>query len=126
MTQEEKSILLKDLCARFPYGVICCVTYKKNSELVKEDMKLSGIFEDGIFYFLDKIGSTYSDKYIPYLRPMSSMTKEEEEEYQAFFNYDGVEYPEAYIDWLNEHHFDYNDLISKSLALKAPENMYNN
>ena len=61
----------------------------------------------------------------PYLRPMSSMTEEEIKEYQAFFNYDGVEYPEEYIDWLNAHHFDYRGLIEKGLALKAPEGIYN-
>ena len=41
---------------------------------------------------------------LPYLRPMSSMTEEEKIDYRAFFNYDGVEYPEEYIDWLNAHH----------------------
>lgn len=80
MTKEDKKLLLKDICARLPYGVICCVTHKKNGSLVKEDMKLSGIFEDGNFYFLDKTGSTYSDNYIPYLRQISSMTEKEKKE----------------------------------------------
>ncbi len=30
-----------------------------------------------------------------------------------------------FIDWLNKHYFDYNDLISKNLATEAPEGMYN-
>ena len=66
----------------------------------------------------------FLERTLPYLRPMSSMTEEERKEYQAFFNYDGVEYPEEYIDWLNAHHFDYRGLIEKGLALEAPEGMY--
>lgn len=29
-----------------------------------------------------------------------------------------------YVDWLNEHHFDFRGLINKGLALKAPKGMY--
>lgn len=29
------------------------------------------------------------------------------------------------INWMNEHHFDYNNLIGKGLAVKAPQGMYN-
>lgn len=29
-----------------------------------------------------------------------------------------------FIDWLNEHHFDYRGLIRKGLAFEAPEGMY--
>jgi len=54
----------------------------------------------------------------PYLRSMSSMTEEEENEYIDFLAmWDAV-------DWLNEHHFDYHGLISKNLALEAPADMY--
>ena len=60
----------------------------------------------------------------PYLRPMASMTEEEKINYRAFFNYDGVEYPDEYIDWLNKNMFDYRGLIEKGLALEAPEGMY--
>ena len=56
----------------------------------------------------------------PYLRPMSSMT---EEEYQEF-GYDVLRYTPRELDWLNEHHFDYRGLIEKGLAIEAPEGMY--
>lgn len=66
----------------------------------------------------------------PYLRPMSTITKEEFDELndtacltlypngKAFPN--GKDY-----DWLNAHHFDYRGLIEKGLALEAPDGMYN-
>lgn len=126
MTTEEKDLLRKDLCARLPYGVIVSVTdgtikYEAYIESVSykyiQVSPVSGsVFTPYTFYKISEIK--------PYLRPMSSMTEEEKIDYQAFFNYDGVEYPEEYIDWLNAHHFDYRGLIEKGLALKASEGMY--
>jgi hypothetical protein len=64
----------------------------------------------------------------PYLRPMSSMTKEEKEEYDALFyiHSDGETYCEnwEWVDWMNAHHFDYRGLIEKGLVLPAPEGVY--
>lgn len=110
MTQEEKQLLLKDLCGRLPYGV-----------------KVRYIFGDGShcpFELSTKILQECFDKgFLPYLRPMSSMTEEEKSEY--FNSYDWEYFEEGTpFDWLNEHHFDYRGLIEKGLALKAPEDMY--
>lgn len=155
MTQEEKQLLVKALRGYFPYGVICSVVHKKDGRLVEEDMKLSGMFEDGNFYFLDEMGSTYSYKYIPYLRPMSSMTEEEQEDYFNICNEDiktltkAMDAPDIIIsdrgrtqgyvahkelEWLYQHHFDfirkvgdeYKTLTELGLAIEAPDNMYNN
>lgn len=122
-----KKVFDADISARIPYRLHCCV-YNFNREVW---------VEDDILYNYDLGGNCQTLKILnergaclmyyqirPYLRAMSSMTEEEKEEYQAFFNYDGVEYPEEYIDWLNAHHFDYRGLIEKGLALKAPEGMY--
>ena len=105
MTQEDKELLLKDLSARLPYGVICDIY--NNTCTIKEKLLIGGL-------------SHFCDDTIcvrPYLRPMSSMTEEEKIDYRAFFNYDGVEYPEEYVDWLNAHHFDYRGLIERGLAI---------
>ena len=130
MTQEEKDLVVKDLCARLPYGTII-----RNYATDEDDVLTYSLLED-----FEIVGLEYIK---PYLRPMSSMTEEEKEEWHNTFDsvYDLVpggdpdneddyddnwhEQPgiESY-DWLNEHHFDYRGLIEKGLALKATENMY--
>ena len=117
MTQEEKILLLKDLCARLPYETIVSVDNGK----YREDMKLRP------YHIADF--NNWNIK--PYLRLMSSMTEEEESEYnliqglQHWMIEDGMiqNYGDA-IDWLNAHHFDYRGLIEMGLALEAPEGMY--
>ena len=67
----------------------------------------------------------------PYLRPMSSMTKEEKVYLARRHFYEGQSaYANVYIaaevvDWMTEHHLDFRGLIKKGLALEAPEGMYN-
>ena len=148
MTQEEKQLLLIDLCARLPYGVIChynCVIPIEGRELHKANCKdiLKGIIptSDGHIGFMvgyDKVNALEGD-IKPYLRPMSSMTEEEKEYIKNRWCYndwdiDGpsslwrekidVEDAEGIIDYFNEHHFDYRGLIEKGLAFEAPEDVY--
>ena len=140
MTQEEKQLLLQDICGRLPYGVI--VDYKEN-EFETPHWKITTIHPDtfdGWIGYDKRVGAGSESgsrpfkigEIKPYLRPMSSMTAEESMEY---LNIDNRSYscPMAYahipasdrIDWLNAHHFDYRNLIGKGLALEAPEGMYN-
>ena len=70
----------------------------------------------------------------PYLRTISSMTKEEQKEFVGFHCVSlcpivvdemlTLENETKMLDWLNEHHFDYRGIIEKGLALEAPEGMY--
>ena len=121
MTQEEKELLLKDLCARLPYNVICQVEFKENGKYNSKVMLLSGIFTDEA-YFTTKGGSIYSNEYKPYLFPLSSMTNSEAIEWhkttfgQRWITEDNIE---RCIDWLNAHHFDFRGLIEKGLAIDA-------
>ena len=114
--EEEKQLLLIDLCARLPYGVICKLSAKSADVSITEKLDIGGL-EHFIFSTMDVL---------PYLRPMSSMTAEEKEElYQKTgFRADDYILGLSAIDWLNAHHFDYRDLIKKELALEAPEEMY--
>ena len=98
MAQNDKELLLMDLCARLPYGVIC----KSNSYR-------------NILFNSSHISLIESEEIKPYLRPMSSMTEEEENEY---YNIEfGFNIHSDRVDWLNAHHFDYRGLIEKGLAI---------
>ena len=133
MTQEERQLLLKDICARLPYGVICDMWFEGNeSDKITEVLKCGGLMRlmNSEFNFIAK----------PYLRPMSSMTEEERRYLLEELGFDeDLENGElndfgSYVyhsvnvlplfDWLNAHHFDYRGLIDKGLALEAPEGMY--
>ena len=119
MTQEDKKLLLKDLCTRMPYNVICQVEFKENGKYNSKVMLLSGIFADEA-YFTTKGGSIYSNEYKPYLFPLSSMTEEEKLMYEGLMiGTDNISYMLDVIDWLNAHHFDYRGLIEKGLAIDA-------
>ena len=114
MTQEEKQLLLKDLCARLPYNVRINCTEEDDERTNFDCFLASDMIKDiksETAYWIIK----------PYLRPMSSMTEEEKEEARNLI-YATVEF----TDWCNEHHLDYRHLIEKGLALEAPEGMYKN
>ena len=121
MTKENKELLLKDLCARLPYNVICQVEFKENGKYNSKVMLLSGIFTDEA-YFTTKGGSIYSNEYKPYLFPMSSMTDYQKSDYQfiteRWMNDPSHSISDS-IDWLNKNHFDYRGLIEKGLAIDA-------
>ena len=146
MTKEDKELLIRDLSSRLSYGVringILPQRYLKgkptegtNNEV---NVVLMDIFvnrEDG-YISINNIWSFTRDDDLPrpYLRPLSSMTEEERDEFR---NLGGVMShnvqndtwalsafsPEAY-DWLFAHNFDIHDLIKKGLALEAPKDMY--
>ena len=131
MTQEEKDLLLKDLSARLSYRVVCAgITYELDDDGERYvPFKVKDILTEIHNYKLETasvrlglLSSCKLETIKPYLRSMDSMTEEEKIDYRAFFNYDGVEYPEEYIDWLNAHHFDYRGLIEKGLAIAVNEN----
>ena len=118
MTQEEKQLLFKDLCARLPYGVIVHI-----HDIDVDDYDRQLIGEDLDFIELDRRNCK------PYLRPMSSMTEEELSFYNNHLITPGITILEEnlseYLDWMHSHHFDYRGLIEKGLALEAPLEMYN-
>jgi len=127
MTQEEKELLLKDLCARLPYNVKCKVCFQ--NELYTMILKTGLPNSFGNFDFENEECSLCSDDFKPYLRPLSSMTEEEREEYLSECdkdNLDTLSAPHYHgTDWLNKKMFDYRGLIPMGLALEAPEGMYN-
>lgn len=130
MTQEEKELLLKDLCARLLYGVK--VDYESYIYILNEiDTACKDI--DYITVRIQDVKrlrcaeSVLIENIKPYLRPMSSMTDEEKKEFSmlavGIHLFKGPLIP-SYdtLDWLNAHHFDYRGLIEKGLAIEVSPN----
>jgi hypothetical protein len=134
MSQEEKDLLLKDLCARLPYDV------KVNCN--DKVYNFAGIQYFNICILTDdnenNAFTTAGIKYIkPYLFPMSSMTEEQRKElykigwyldedkiYSCFRNYDDENYKThtdcfELINWCYKNNFDINGLIPMGLAIDA-------
>lgn len=125
MTQEEKNILLKDLCARVNCKVMCSIYRIDDYNVGWRDEILTGYFNNGIvyeFYFGETpISIDDISKVKPYLRPLSSMTDEEKNELlQLMGRGTDIERVDFYIS----HYFDYRCLIPMGLALEAPKDMY--
>ena len=136
MTQEDKELLLKDLCARLPYGVKCAYFDTKNEIKVGE---LLTVWCKEKRVFIDNVSIDYDGGdcigVIPYLFPLSSRTDEQKKEssfesslLNAFINgyisqfEDGelnIDDLNRLYDWLNKNHFDYRGLIEKGLAIDA-------
>ena len=130
MTQEDKKLLLKDICARLPYGVK--MNHIADSE--HSPKTLIGVAKNMIT--LEGLGGYECvdiEDYKPYLFPLSSMTEEQKKEYNYWkhevfvchYEYgDAVEEIELYdspesFEYLIENHFDYRGLIPKGLAIDA-------
>ena len=119
MKQEDKQLLLKDLCARLPYGV------KVESVFINTDTKkrkLCGIevFDATcILMIRDGFG-----EFKPYLFPLSSMTEEQTKELINLINTgqnDNNEFMRSLcrIEFYHKYHFDYRGLIPMGLAIDA-------
>ena len=125
MTQEDKELLLKDLCARLPYNV----RVEYNGTTLTNIFDVLGIAHGRIMLclpFMSKTEYPLIEEVKSYLFPMSSMTEEQKEEYHNNCNVglnrqgNEVYYDcDESLDWLNAHHFDYRGLIEKGLALDA-------
>ena len=141
MTQEHKELLLKDLCARLPYGVkFMCnknIYTTKGLDLIVTD---EGDWEYAVT--AKDTAPIEIDFIKPYLFPLSSMTDEQAKEIQEIIGNpnnaciigktDGLELwlnfidtdPTIWLDaifevqdYLNKNHFDYRNLINKNLAI---------
>lgn len=132
MNQEDKELLLKDLCARLPYGVKISVNDKIES--LQGINVLDNVVEYGSFL------ASNIEEIKPYLFPLSSMTKEQwDKEFRGYgiteFTRDSFKYgcetfefydsnPSlssivGFTNQLIKNHFDIYGLIPKNLANDA-------
>lgn len=141
MKKEDKELLLKDLCARLPYGVLF-----QDMRWTKTAPSTMGILDNWRMECKIYGDEPYRpiEEFKMYLRPLSSMT---EKEFDSLKEYSGLKYDQldlasfpnnhkcldfylsevpAYVvilvyDWFNSHHFDYRGLIAKGLAIEVTE-----
>jgi len=138
MTQEEKQLLLTDLCARLPYGIKCQIDYDNEEDA---DLGIERYCDDRIVSVCvetEEIGLYEASAYFypgdikPYLRPMSSMTEKEIKTYHSYCECNDGDFIGEILyfdtiesfDYLTSIHIDYRGLIPMGLALEAPEDMY--
>ena len=112
MKQEDKELLLKDLCARLPYFT--------KVQIKNEIVVLNSICDDDGYHF-NFIGDDREGVNIenikPYLFPLSSMTEEQKED--MIKSSCGIGSDKNVFDWYNKNHFDYRGLIPMGLAKDA-------
>lgn len=125
MTQENKDFLLKDLCARLPYGI---------KALNKEEIITIRAYIPDLV--IDEVGISHTvEDCKPYLFPLSSMTTEQRYELHDLIHNLNVlaingeigdwVVSSSEVDWYNKNHFDYRGLIPKDLAIDATgKNIY--
>ena len=132
MTQEEKDLLLKDLCARLPYGV------KVQDELGRINKLVLGNNDSIRLYYNDF--SIYGEEKLslPYLFPLSSITREQIFEVQEILGKNEIEIEDGFLsiidssrntityleilallNWFYKNHFDINGLIPMGLAIDS-------
>ena len=117
MTQEDKQLLLKDLCARLPYGVKVESVFINTDTKKRKSCGIEVFDATCILMIRDGFG-----EFKPYLFPLSSMTEKQKKEYQYIterWMYDSSYSISDSTDWLNKNHFDYRGLIEKGLAIDA-------
>ena len=153
MTQEDKELLIKDICARLDTNLVCSIYRTDDEGVGYRDEILHGYCKGDIwyeFYFREdcSIGIDNVSKIKPYLFPLSSMTEEMIEEFNNLFNssfqyfnqgvisasrvwdknepvFVGELECSKLIDWFNAHHIDYRGLIEKGFAIDATDkNIY--
>ena len=134
MEQTDKELLLKDICARLPYGIKASY-YGAEEECETWDeigcVTLNGYVDIGQY-------SLPIEGIKPYLFPLSSMTKEQLFEVQEILGKNEIEIDDGFLrivdsdrnvityleilavlEWFYKNHFDINGLISKGLAIDA-------
>lgn len=126
MTQNEKELLLKDLCCRLPYGVKVQTTYINPQTKERKDIGTDVLSTVEISMLIDGY-----EEHKPYLFPLSSMTEEQRKEYdkiiyhsvelhcERYYDVIDVDSCDELHDFYHKNHFDYRGLIPMDLANDA-------
>lgn len=140
MTQEQKDLLLKDLCSKLPYGIKVYDTKGNFDSNCQTLVHINGPMCEAFVVsgFVCRTAPITDLK--PYLFPLSSMTEEQKKELKKYtcpdgtgyfkedrlccpINHFGEEIPFIFmskiIEWLDKNYFDYRGLIPMGLAINA-------
>lgn len=154
MTQEEKDLLLQELCARLPYGVKAYVKNWRNFKTYEDIYVVKSVFPSlNEVHVQSELGSHdvilgyYDYEFKPYLFPMSSITEEQVYKFYCRFVQNDILFEDFLSDYwyansfhkiltsiddcydvitfFYENHIDFRGLIDKNLALDATvKNIY--
>jgi hypothetical protein len=124
MTKEDKELLIKDLCARLPYGVKA--KYYGSAEECECCDTIEGIYPMDDEVVIGQYGLS-ADGVKPYLFPLSRLYELNRPDFYNTFTEEVIDINEKTVrfftlktyDWLNAHHYDYRGLIEKGLAIDA-------
>lgn len=113
MKQEDKELLLKDLCSRLPYGV------KGYADGYISTLEGVNVIDSIVEY--DMYCQIVVEEFTPYLFPLSSITPKQKAELSMLVV--GVE--DIFksflieVEFYHKHHIDYRGLIPMGLAVDA-------
>ena len=135
MTQEQKDLLLKDLCARLPYGVMAKFGDSNPSKITNITQCIDS---DSNSWFIESEGESDGmmceiDNVKPFLFPLSNMTEEQIQEYTYIVNYISSDDTENWVEgefiyveqftqlmhFYHTNHLDYMGFIPMGLAIDA-------
>jgi hypothetical protein len=131
MTQEEKRLLLVDLCSRIPYGVKVNINSpieeQNRMELFDVNLESETIGVGNEKWMFRAVPMENEDGWVvkPYLRSMESMTDEEiDRMWEIYESGPAAESSVAVVEYLYERHLDCHHLIEQGLADEALDGMY--
>ena len=136
--QADKELLLKDLCARLPYGVIgkCEIDasydtpFETKLQTHRFNAEMYGLLEEGLLFVTPLIEDQDLQEFAneevangvdildfkPYLFPLSTVSNKTLE---MFDEWSDSKTSRVIMEFYNSHHIDYSGLIEKGLAIDA-------
>ena len=122
MNEEEKKLLLKDLCGRIPYGVMLyCKLNGNDNDFIKRKLT-------SVDFTCSEVNGIYKVENVrPYLRPFDDLTLSEANEYYDLCEQEGMKgtlnpIKGRSVEWLLAHHIDFHCLIPNRLAVDVTDN----
>lgn len=129
MTQEDKELLVRDICARLPYGVKCSFGVDDAIyEICGINPICCGASEIQATHIKSGINGDFTLNVCkPYLFPLSSMTEEQIKEFNSITQKCSTYIGKSILltDFCNKHHIDWRGFIEKGIAIDATgKNIY--